>query len=404
MTLHRAGAAPRRFPQNGVTVTATQSPPQAAPDGLLDAVDPLPVVNSHNHWSLLEEVVVGDPSHLSYHYDVSFNLFYAANLGVDGDPGAPVPWVVPPDSDAEHRLRDEMAEDNAEFKDLLRREGVAVREPDPRPLVQTIQTPDWTTVAGHSVMPRDLFIVIGNELIETAPMVRSRYLEADLYKDLLVEYFRRGGKWTVAPRSRLRADNFDFSYVQGIGYAGPVPAQSRHEIMFDGAQLIRIGQDVLFNCSTENHRMGMRWLADQLGPDYRLHEINVTDNHVDTRVVPLRPGTLLLHDDVSLGQLPPFLRGWDVLRYTTPADTLDRSLYGERPVPASPALGMNILSLDEERIVVQHDQVELIRTLSDAGFTPIPCRWRHGRVTCGGFHCMTLDVRRASALESYRDR
>jgi glycine amidinotransferase len=379
-------------------VTATQD----AIDPGLAELEPLPVVNSHNHWSRLEEVIVGEPEHLTYHYDVSFNLFFAANLGTENGLADPEPWI-PPDSDAERRLADEMAEDNAAFKDLLRREGVTVREPDPRPTAHVIQTADWTTLAGHSVMPRDNFIVIGNEVIETAPMVRARFLETDLYKKLLTEYFERGAKWTVAPRSRLRAENFDFSYVQSIGYTGPVPERPEYEIMFDGAQLIRLGRDILFNCSTENHRMGMRWLAQQIGPDYRLHEINVTDNHVDTRFVPLRPGTLLLHNDVTLDQVPEFMRGWRILRYSTPPDTLDRTIYGDRPVPASPALGMNILSIDEERIVVQHDQTALIETLSEAGFTPIPCRWRHGRVTCGGFHCMTLDIRRDSALESYRD-
>src|SRR5439155_4046781 len=124
--------------------------------------------------------------------------------------------------------------------------------------------------------------------------------------DLFVEYFAQGAKWTVAPRSRLRPDNFDYGYALDHGYNGPIPENPCYEMMFDGAQTVRIGRDILFNCSTENHRMGLRWLARHLGPDYRVHEINVVDNHVDTRVVPLRPGTLLLHDVVELTDLPEF--------------------------------------------------------------------------------------------------
>ncbi|MER7419053.1 hypothetical protein ABT346_20105 [Micromonospora peucetia] len=370
-------------------------------DPLVEEI-PLPIINSHNGWSHLEEVIVGEPYHLAYHDDVSFRLFFCANLDSTTDPSITEPWVVP-DSPGERRLAAEMAEDQAEFVALLRREGVNVRQPDPRPEPSLIKTPDWQTLAGHSVMPRDLFLVVGNEVIETPPMVRSRYLETDLYKRLLTEYLNKGAAWTVAPRSRLRPENFDYEYALLNGYRGPVPDKQCHEPMFDGAQTVRLGRDILFNCSTENHRMGMRWLAGQLGANYRIHEINVVDNHIDTRIVPLRPGTLLLHHTVTMDQLPDFLHKWDVIRYTPPADDLVPGVYDPRPILAAPSLGMNVLSLDEQRVVVAEDQTTLIKDLANAGFTPVTCRWRHGRVTGGSFHCMTLDVRRRSVLESYVD-
>jgi N-dimethylarginine dimethylaminohydrolase len=65
---------------------------------------------------------------------------------------------------------------------------------------------------------------------------------------------------------------------------------------------------------------------------------------------------------------------------------------------ASQSIGMNVLSLDEEHVVVQ---VPLIRNLEKAGFTPIVVRWRHGRSLGGGFHCVTLDIRRTGDLEAY---
>ncbi|WP_216210987.1 hypothetical protein [Amycolatopsis aidingensis] len=360
-----------------------------------------PVVNSYDHWSSLEEVIVGEPSFLAYDDDVSFRLFFCADLDSPVSPGVREPWTVPTGTLAERQLAKEMAEDLAAFVDLLQEHDVRVRTPETRPDPRRVETPDWWTIDGHSVMPRDLLLVVGDEIIETAPLVRCRYLEADLYKDLLIEYFARGAKWTVAPHSRLRPENFDYTYALANGYTGPVPANPRYEIMFDGAQTVRIGRDVLFNCSTENHRLGMRWLARHLGDNYRVHEINVVDNHVDTRVVPLRPGTLLLHHDVRLSQLPAFLHDWDIIRYSPPPDRLGRDLYGDRPVLSAPSLGMNVLSLDEERVVVQEDETALMKDLAKAGFNPLPCRWRHGRIVGGGFHCMTLDVRRRSVLEDY---
>lgn len=360
----------------------------------------LPVVNSYDEWSPLEEVIVGDPVHLAYDDDVSFRLFFHDNVG--GSSVRTGTWAPSADAPDERRLRAEMAEDLAGFVDLLTTHGVTVRRPDERREAAEIRTADWTSVAGHSVMPRDLLLVVGDEIIETAPMVRSRYFETNLYKTLLVEYFTGGAKWTVAPRSRLREEDFDFGYVRQSGYAGAIPEKPVPEVMFDAAQVLRLGRDLLFNCSTENHRLGMRWLARQLGEDFRLHEVRVTDNHIDARVLALRPGTLLLHEKVQPSQLPEFLRGWDTVRYTPP-DTPLAGLYGDRPVLASAGIGMNVLSLDTERVVVQDDQPELIAALRAKGFEPVPCRWRHGRVIGGGFHCMTLDVRRRGSLESYVD-
>lgn len=359
----------------------------------------MPGVNSHNSWDPLEEVIVGWPFHDDYDDDISFKHFYYESLrmnpnSVDG------PWSRQSQPDIEGQLRAELEEDLEGFIDLLSAEGVRVRRPEVRVAASSITTPDWTTMAAHSVMPRDNLLVIGDEIIETAPMVRSRYFETDLYKDLLHAYFIEGARWTLAPRSRLRESNFDYTATPDIALR--CSDEPWHvEIMFDGAQVVRLGRDLLFNCSSDNHRLGMRWLARHLGEEYRVHEVNVADNHMDTSVVPLRPGTLLLHRKVRDEQLPEFLRGWDKVTYTPPAETLTVESYGSRPTLSSPALGMNVLSLDQGRIVVQESQTTLMRDLEAAGFTPVPCRWRHGRMIAGGFHCMTLDVFRRGTLEDY---
>ena len=369
--------------------------------GKTAAERPLPVVNAHNGWSLLEEAIVGRPLHVAYDGDISFRLFFSEALRSRANRSERGPWEIAADSDAEQRLRAELEEDTEAFVALLEDEGVRVRRPEPLHEPVTIRTPDWTTEMGHSLMPRDMFLVVGNELIETAPLVRSRYFEAHLYKSLFMEYFAAGAKWTVAPRSKLLEHNFDFSHALALGYADEVPANPAYEIMFDGAQVLRLGRDLLFNCATENHRLGMRWLERQVGPDYHVHEINVSGNHIDARVLALRPGTLLVHEEIRLEQLPPFLREWEMVRYSPAGKDLEPGAYGGRPVLASMGLGMNVLSIDEERVVVQQGQSGLIRDLERAGFTPLPSPWRHGRMVGGGFHCMTLDVRRRSVLESY---
>jgi glycine amidinotransferase len=62
---------------------------------------------------------------------------------------------------------------------------------------------------------------------------------------------------------------------------------------------------------------------------------------------------------------------------------------------------MNVLMLDEERVVVEQTQESMIRALRDWGFRPIPCGFMDFAPFGGSFHCATLDVRRRGELESY---
>jgi glycine amidinotransferase len=354
------------------------------------------VVNSHNEWDPLEEVIVGTPYHTDYHLDTSFKLFFHDNIKDVSNRGVFRPAKVKPSN----QVRDECLEDLEGFVNLLTSSGVTVRRPQILETVPEIKTPGWSAPAGHALMSRDLFLVLGDEIIETSPLVRARYFEGDMYKELFTEYFNLGARWTVAPRSRLLDSNFDFSYVKKHGYEEKPPEDVFFEIMFDGAQVLRLGTDLLFNSSIENHRMGARWLARHVGANYSVHEIEICDNHIDAMVLPLRPGTLLIRDSVDVERLPPPLRKWEIIRY----EWLDTPVEVEQdgvPFLASQSIGMNVLSLDEERVVVQDIQLPLIRNLEKAGFVPIPLRWRHGRSLGGGFHCSTLDIRRAGQLESY---
>ncbi len=356
------------------------------------------IVNSHDEWSVLEEVIVGAPFDLDYHADVSFRLFFHDNLKAE--------FAVLPHGyrlfygKLTNQLKDECVEDLETLLGILKTADVIVRRPEVLTEAKLITAPHWSAPMGHAFMSRDLFLVIGDEIIETSPMVRARYFEADLYKELFTEYFRAGARWTVAPKSRLMERNFDYSYVLETGYTGEVPSDPAYEMMFDGAQLLRFGRDLLFNVSTENHRLGATWLQRHLGDSYRVHVTEVTDHHIDGKIMPLRPGVLLVRRGVRLELLPPALQKWDVIWYDDIDVPTEMEVDGV-PLLASQSIGMNVLSLDPERVIVQDIQVPLMQKLEEAGFTPIPCRWRHGRRMGGGFHCVTLDIRRQSSPETY---
>jgi glycine amidinotransferase len=92
-------------------------------------------------------------------------------------------------------------------------------------------------------------------------------------------------------------------------------------------------------------------------------------------------------------------RSWDVLAAPRP-DTAPRS-WRTGVSMCSPWISINVLMLDERRVVVERCQESLVRALRDWGFAPIPCPFRHYAPFGGAFHCATLDVRRRGPLRSY---
>ena len=71
-------------------------------------------------------------------------------------------------------------------------------------------TMDWESVSGNSQNnPRDSLLVIGQEVIEAPMASRTRFFEANPYRELLKGYFKQGARWTAAPKPQLTDDLYD---------------------------------------------------------------------------------------------------------------------------------------------------------------------------------------------------
>ena len=87
---------------------------------------------------------------------------------------------------------------------VLKAEGVTVRRPDRVDYARPFATPDWSVTSGFcAANPRDPFIVVGDEILETPMADRSRYFEANVYRRLFTVYLRTGARWSAAPKPRL---------------------------------------------------------------------------------------------------------------------------------------------------------------------------------------------------------
>jgi hypothetical protein len=67
------------------------------------------------------------------------------------------------------------------------------------------------------------------------------------------------------------------------------------------------------------------------------------------------------------------------------------------PWGASEWIGMNLLSVNENLAIVDKKQTQIHEKLNYFGVETIPLELRHDRIISGGFHCVTLDLKRTSS-------
>jgi glycine amidinotransferase len=173
------------------------------------------------------------------------------------------------------------------------------------------------------------------------------------------------------------------------------------EPVFDAADIIRCGKDIFVQRSHTTNEMGIEWLRRHLGDTYNVHHVEFYDHraaHIDATFVPLAPGKMLVNPDRPIKKLPAIFKnsGWDLL--PCPRTVYPRNLPTFRSFEW---LVMNVLSLDEKRIIVEKEEEPFMRALKSWGFEPIPVAFRNCYKHGGSFHCATCDVRRLGILQSY---
>jgi len=342
---------------------------------------------SCNEWDRLEEVIVGNPFNAKYPTpDKSSQLAEFADRTIEAIPSGTIP----------QRIIEETEEDLLGFIDVLKQLDIVVRRPTTWQHNSKFSTVHWEADGYSNYNPRDILLVIANNIIEAPNVIRSRLFESFSYREILMEYTMKGAKWFAAPRPMLLDSLFDVT-----DRSRPIPLE--HEPVFDAANILRLGRDLLYLVSSTGNETGAKWLQTILGNEFRVHMARdiYYGSHIDTTFVALRPGLILCNPSrVNSENLPRFLEQWEVL-YSPPmiqkqydAEYLAKSI-------ACDWIDMNMFSISENLVVVDKDQLPLIRLLERYKFDVIPLTLRHSRLMGGGFHCVTLDTRRSGTLESY---
>lgn len=348
-------------------------------------------VQSHNDWDPLEEIFIGTargavlPTMNKSVHSFSYATYTEEQLkGLEGH--HPIEVV------------EEAEEDLNLFAETLQKLGIKVYRPTPADHSMEFSSPDWTTTGWYSFCPRDLLLPLNNAIIECSSPMRARQYETRVYYDYLYQQMQEGVQWIKSPSPVLKDDLYqldDFS----------LPTVKNKEIIWEAPNIVRLGKDLLYQVSNTGTMLGYQWLKTIVEPmGYKLH---LAENfyffaHFDSTVIPLRPGLVMFNAErCSPDHYPKIFEKWDKI-FVGMEDLVAPSCNLPGGVsPCSPWIGLNLLSINPNLVVIDKDQVPLMKILSKYGIESIPLPARQARSMSGGFHCNTLDVKRKGSLESY---
>ena len=341
-------------------------------------------VSTHNEWDPLEEILVGSAIGARSPL-LNTDLHAIRYRGYKDINDIPTGEILP-------EIIEETEEDLDELVSTLENLGIIVHRPELIDLSKKFSTVDWVSDGMYNYCPRDIILSIGDALIETSMSLRSRFFEPFAYKNLCVEYLRNGSRWISAPKPRLLDAMFNTVDPQKS-------ALNELEPVFDAANVLKLGKDIIYLVSDTGNELGYQWLKTTLGSEYRVHACRdmYTSSHIDTTIVPLRPGLVLVNPTrVTQKNIPEFFRKWEVLEAPEPVDIGFKGMSR-----GSAWMSINLLMVNPNLAIIEKSQEPLIKLLEKKGINVIPLQLRHARTLGGGFHCVTLDIRRRGNIEDY---
>jgi glycine amidinotransferase/scyllo-inosamine-4-phosphate amidinotransferase 1 len=307
------------------------------------------MISSHNEWDPLKQVVVGIADSANWPTDDPvFKLESQKTTWTEtAVPKGPVPqWII-----------NEANEDLNILANTLTQLGVEVVRPDPL---------DFQQLDGlYHYCPRDRFLIFGETVIDTAMMYPCRDMEYQSYTDIL-------------------------SSAQEI-----IHMPKNQGLVLDAANVLRLGpKKLLYLESASGNRAAWLWLLANLPPDTSIELCNFYAGvHIDSTIVPLREGLVLLNGSrVTNENCPRAFADWNKIYIN---DVVAQDFY-QYPY-ASKWIALNMLVVDPNTVIVDRNQAQIIKLLEQLNFTVVPLQLRHSRTLGGGFHCVTLDLKRKSA-------
>ena len=273
-----------------------------------------------------------------------------------------------------------------------------------------IKTPNWilANTNEHSC-PRDTFSIIGNTIVEAPMSWRCRYFESQIFHEPLLKLYslNTNCKWIQPPKPLMCDNLYNKNYPINLEERkySYLPMLTEKEPVFDAADILRCGKDLFVQKGFTTNYMGIDWIKRHFLDNFRVHTVelenNITPTHLDAELTILRPGLLMTCperkiQDSLFNDIKNEENDWDIIEAPYPVNNkMPDGCY------SSIWLSMNVLSIDENTIIVEEKEKPLINLLEDYSFNVIPIPFFDAYKFGGGFHCQTLDIERDGCKKSY---
>ncbi|MBK9767006.1 MAG: hypothetical protein IPP63_08270 [Chloracidobacterium sp.] len=142
---------------------------------------------------------------------------------------------------------------------ILASEGVKVRRPDLMDFGRGLPLQIGRCPMACLANPRDVFLVVGDLIIECPMSDRGRYFEAFAFRTILKDLFKGGAKWISAPKPTL----LDELYYEPLDGKFPFSI-TEFEPTFDAADFLRFGDNIVGQLSHATNNFGVKWLQNIL--------------------------------------------------------------------------------------------------------------------------------------------
>lgn len=357
------------------------------------------MINSNTSFGKLKEVIVGRELNLTKRIaDITFRYFYKESLDQGlyrkDFGGYEISYDI-------LQIRRKQLDNLAKLLESL---NIKVYRPDEVNSVKQLKTPTFETENSSASNVRDLTLVYQNKIIETPTFIRNRYFEnIQLYSIFNSVYDNgNGGQWIKAPLTKLTKDTIDLDdWKKDRNFLN---CPEKFEMAIDGAQFLRIGKDVIVNVATYNQYKGYLWVKSFF-PESNFYLIKSNDNHIDGELICLKPGVFLANPNFKQYkyQLPEKFKKWKFLYPNDLTKNIDVTGMTNIDIRLASSRGMdiNVLSIDENTVLVNKRAIGVIDILKRNNFNVIEVALDYGEIFAGGIHCSTLDLVREDEYIEY---
>ncbi len=384
------------------------------------------IVNCWNEWDPLKRVVVGRPEGTWIANPEPGWMYNCAAAGMGLGYYGPFP---------EDMVNDAIEQQDGFIK-MMQKRGITVDRVTVHPSQHDergYSTPDWTQATVQGVNnPRDLFLPLGNEIMEAPGSRRARFFEYICMRDLFEKWFKEDPDfmWTAAPRPRLTEESFVPNYFWDYEWVWDDALKrekmlnwefhlSEKEPMWDAADACRAGKDIFWQCSSVTNKAGMDWLRRYLsGRGFRLHPVIFDSTpagyyhpwHIDVVLTLPCPGMAIVSakKPIHTQAVTDLFRknDWEIIVAENPVyhwkDKLTLSSTPRGQGMDGPNwISMNTFSLDPKTICVGDKETAYMDQLNKLGFEVVPVEYEKVYRFGGMLHCTTLDVYREGNCEDY---